>query len=167
MLDDLVLAYEPDWAALISKTPRGGLLNVDMPFGGIVAACRSRRSQSYLATPYSREVVGPDGRWDRGLSLIAQTRAARWMRHFAVEGVSAVSPIVLACEIIAADPEGFMGPLDDPAWSHWCQAIMNSSGAVIVPPIEGWDRSRGVWREVCWALSENVPVYLVQEGSVG
>ena len=160
-------ASEPDWEGLISRTPSGGLLNVDTPFGGVVAACRSQSAPSYLATPYSCEVRGDDGGWDRGLSVVAQTRAARWMCHFAAEAVTAVSPVVLACEIVSADFEGWLDPLDDGFWAQWCQSLLASSRAVIVPPIEGWARSRGVWREVCWALSVNVPVYLVKAGSVG
>jgi len=110
-------------------------------------------------------VLNDDLQWDAGLSMEAGLRAARWQRLFALEGVSVVSPIVQACAMLDADVERTIDPLDDAFWRHWCQPMLMASGAVVIPPISGWDVSRGVWREACWALQHNVPVYLVAEGS--
>ena len=150
---------EPDWGWLRATYPGGALLNVDASVSEVAA--RLRHAQAYLATPYSRQVVKEDGLWCRALSAQAELRAARWSRFFFIEGVTAVSPIVLSCAVCHADFEGHVDPLDDAAWSSWCQAMLAASGAVIVPPIDGWDQSRGVWRETCWALANNVPVFLV------
>lgn len=153
----------PDWGWLKDTYPDGVLLHVDFPFSTVVQ--RVKGQMGYLATPYSREVLNDDLQWDAGLSLQVETKTARWVRKFALEGVTVVSPVIMACSICHADPEGDVDPLDDAFWSRWCQPILAGCGAVIIPAMPGWDRSRGVWREACWALLHNVPVYLIAPGS--
>lgn len=163
-LDELITCQvEPDWPRLSAAYPGNVLLHVDCPLSDV--ASRVRGDLVYLATPYSRLVADGSGGWDRGLSLLLGTRAARWARALALEGVTAVSPIVMAVEICHADVEGLLDPLDDAFWSRWCQPLLSASAAVVVPPMVGWDQSAGVWREACWALRHNVPVYLIAEGA--
>ncbi|WP_052265140.1 DUF1937 family protein [Ruegeria sp. ANG-R] len=152
-----------DWAALIRAYPDDVLLHVDSPVSEVVRSARSR--MAYLATPYSKEVLNDDGRWDRALSLDVEMRTARWARLFARDGLTVVSPILQACAIVHADTEGDIDPMDDHFWSAWCMPLMSVSASFIIPPMEGWDRSWGVWREACWALWHNIPVYLIRPGS--
>lgn len=154
---------QPDWAWLKATFPNDVLLRVDCPFIEVVGRVSGR--MAYLATPYTRLVLDDDHCWNSGLSVDVEIRTARWIRHFAIEGATVVSPIVLACAVIHADMEGNIDPLDDRFWSRWCQPILQAAGSVIVPAIEGWDASLGVWREACWALQHNVPVFLVAAGS--
>ncbi|KEP69618.1 hypothetical protein DL1_03200 [Thioclava dalianensis] len=160
---DCRLPPEPDWPWLISTYPGDVLLHVERSFQDIADRICGRLA--YLATPYTREVLGADLHWDRGLSIAAEIRAARWARRFALAGATVVSPIILACAICHSDFEGDLSPLDEAFWARWCQPLLNACGAVVIPAIAGWDQSRGVWRDACWALQCNVPVYLVAEGS--
>lgn len=160
---DFRFPRDPDWAWLKATYPGGVLLQVDCRFMDVVRHLCGR--MAYLATPYTKSVLDEDLQWDRGRSFDIEARTARWSRAFAIEGVTVVSPIVLACAICHADVEGHLDPLDDAFWSRWCQPMLSASGAVVIPAMDGWDVSRGVWREACWALRHNVPVYLVAKGS--
>lgn len=115
----------------------------------------------YLATPYSKQVIGPGGVWDFGLSAEASVRAARWAAQVARHGATAVSPIVMAAEMCHS--ARLLDPLDEPFWGRWCAPLLAASGTVAVPAFAGWQRSRGIWREVCWALQHNLPVMFEAE----
>lgn len=153
----------PNYDWLSREHGRGALLHVDAGFDATIAACRGRLA--YLATPYTRNVIDRDGLFSPVLSMEMQTRAARWAWRFAIGGVTAMSPIVQACSMLAVDFEQHLDPLGDAFWSGWCQPMLMASGSVIVPAIYGWEKSTGIWREVCWAIDHNVPVWLVRLGS--
>ncbi len=154
---------EPDWPWLLATFPGNVLLHPDWSVVDIAQSVHGRIA--YLATPYTREVLNDDFQFDRALSLQVEIRTARWARTFALLGATTISPILQACAMCSADVEGHLDPLDDPFWAGFCQPLLTASAAVIVPPMPGWDRSRGVWREACDALRHNVPVYLVRPGS--
>lgn len=158
---DVTLSSGPDWPALHAAYPGNALFRPDCPLITVARSVRGR--MAYMATPYTLEVLDADQQWDRTRSFEIETRTARWARDLAMEGASVVSPILQACAICHADIEGHLDPLDDCFWARWCQPMMRAAGSVVVPPMTGWDRSRGVWREVCWALEHNVPVYLVAQ----
>ncbi|AUQ89377.1 MULTISPECIES: DUF1937 family protein [Phaeobacter] len=160
---DFQFPRSPDWEWLKATYPGDVLLHVDCPFLDVVRRIGGR--MAYLATPYTRQVLDSDLQWDSGLSLDLEVRTARWARAFAIEGVTVASPIVMACAMLNADVEAQLDPLDIAFWARWCQPILSASGSVVIPAMDGWDRSRGVWREACWGLQHNVPVYLVAEGS--
>lgn len=150
-----------DWAALqgAHDGPRG-LLRADMVFSDVVAACKG--GLAYLATPYSREVLR-NGRWSALLSDVKAWEAARWAAWFAVNGVTALSPIAQAVAMINANAgSDSLDPLDAKFWNAWCRPMLRNCDAVIVPPIDGWDRSQGVWMETAWALGRNRRVFLVR-----
>ncbi|MBB5515786.1 hypothetical protein FHS89_001806 [Rubricella aquisinus] len=136
-----------------------GVLHVEQSLSETAMQIGSRLA--YLATPYTRLVVDVRGQFDRYKSLDVELRTARWSRAFALQGVTVASPILTACSICHADTENAIDPLDDPFWARWCQPMLEACGAIVVPPMEGWAASRGVWREVSWALQHDVPVYLV------
>ncbi|OOY31601.1 DUF1937 family protein [Thioclava sp. F36-6] len=151
----------PDWSALQGLFDGSKLLRpgVSVPE---VAGLGSGRSV-YLATPYRREVTNADGRFDRWLGRQAASAAALWSWRLAQEGASAVSPVILSTAICEVGIDLGQGPdpLDDNFWSAWCLPLMRDAAVFAVPPISGWDRSIGVWREACWALERNVPVCLI------
>jgi hypothetical protein len=166
MIRGLSPIQAPNWGKLFSIAPEtGAILTGPCDLAVVVRHARSRCV--YLATPYSREVINDDLCWDVGLSMAVETRTARWARRMAIEGVTAVSPILQACAMCHADMEGHLDPLDDAFWSAWCQPLLRACGAVVVPPMPGWKASRGVWREVIWAIENNVPVYLLRDDSEG
>ena len=160
---DVMFPRDPDWDWLKAAFPSGVLLHVDCPFFEVVRRAAGR--MTYLATPYTRLVHDDGMQWDAAHSADVEVRTARWARAFAIEGVSVASPILIGCAMLNADVERQLDPLDDVFWSRWCQPMLAASGSVIIPAMEGWDMSRGIWREAGWALRNNMPVYLVAEGS--
>lgn len=149
---DLAAAYQP-----------AGLLSVNTPFIDALARCRGK--MVYLATPYSREVLNYDGRWCPVRSDAMAFEAAKWAAHCAVNGVAVVSPVVQAVAMVNADIADAIDPLDEKFWTVWCAPLLHACGAVIVPPIAGWDRSRGVFHECSAALRRNIAVHLIRPGS--
>lgn len=154
-----MIAPEPGWGALLATELRAGagsLLNTGMGPEEIAARCRG--GLHYLATPYSREVVGAEG-WCRVRSIEMALRAAEAGARLARHGVTAIAPVVQAAEMVhVARPP--LDPLDDGFWAAWCAPLLAVSSSVIVPELPGWDRSRGIWREVAWALGRNMPVHV-------
>lgn len=129
-----------------------------------MVAVRGRNALNYLATPYSKRAVDEAGRWCERGSRAAWIEAEVWAAAFAERGVSAVSPIAQACGLIHIG-QGRVDPLDHRFWTGWCAPLLAASGAVIVPPIEGWAESLGVWQEVREMLYRMRPVYLIEEGA--
>lgn len=157
---NVAIGTRPDWSALLSGPyASGGLLFTD-----VAPALIARRAGGlvYLATPYSLEVVDMRGRWQFARSVEMALRAASVSADLALLRVTAVSPIVLAAEMCHAT-EGRPQPLDplnEKFWARWCAPLLRVASAVVVPDLPGWRTSRGIWREVMWALERNVPVYL-------
>ena len=153
----------PDWIWLNANFPAGAGLRMGASMADVIRFCRGHLV--YLATPYSMLVTDDDGKWDAIASLTVEIRTARWVRRLALDGITAISPILMACEICHADAEGDPDPLDDAFWAAWCQPLLSRSGVVVIPPMAGWEASRGVWREACWALRNNQPVFVIEEGA--
>ena len=157
-------ARDPAWGALIAgEAGVPSLLHVGA--GPAAMAQRCRGILVYLATPYSREVLGPDGAWCPARSIELGLRAADRAARLARVGVTAVSPIAQAADMVhVARPP--IDPLDDAFWEAWCRPLLAGCGAVAVPDMPGWDRSRGIWHEVTWALERNMPVFVEASVSV-
>ena len=157
----------PDWGSPhIVRFGQSELLNLDASLADVVSHARGRLC--YLATPYSKIALCDRGAWHQGASLEAAAHAARWAKALAVEGVTAVSPIVQAVEMIHGDLADMIDPLDAVFWEGWCRPLLMACDVVIVPPIPGWAESQGIWREVWAALySHRYPsprVFLIGEG---
>jgi len=160
---------EPEWGAALAAAARGAdpLLRV-VSGPAAVAAAFGGRQPVYVATPYSREVVGPDGRWDHHLSVVAMLRAAAAADDLLACGVTALSPIVQAAAMVHGAMRGAAGgvsvhrhdPLDGALWQRWCAPVLRVCGALVVPDLPGWDRSWGIWHEFNAALAANMPVFL-------
>lgn len=160
----LDLPEAPSWrCAGLERGRAAGLLVRAAAVDDVVR--RGRGRLVYLATPYSLIAVDDDGAWCPARSVEAGVRAAIWARALAVEGVCAVSPIVQAVEMIGSrGADDRLDPFDDGFWTAWCRPLLLASSVVVVPPIPGWDVSRGVWREAVAALATNRPVMLLSGG---
>lgn len=125
----------------------------------------------YLATPYSK-IAQRNGKWAYDLSLVASSQAAREMGRLARAGVTAVSPIVQSAEIVhieraLAATGQMLDPLNAEFWEDWCRPLLNVSCAVVVPDIDGWVQSEGVYREVMWTLRETQrPIFFYAEAEL-
>ncbi len=159
------------WASL-ARHDRGQRFEM-VGFDAAVRALVGDRSLVYLASPYTKVAVDGEGRWDMGRSVEALTKAAMWSARFAQASVTAISPIVLSAEMCALRvpslraedlPPIRLDPLDAKFWTDWCFPLLVACDAVVVPPIEGRDRSEGIWGEVVTALGSSKPVYWIGEG---
>lgn len=120
----------------------------------------------YLATPYTKEAVGLDGRWRYERSLIASARAAMELSRLARVGVTAVSPIVMSAEMVhceyAMTVAGLgepLDPLDGDFWENWCRPLLSVCDALVVPDLLGWQDSAGILAEVAGAIERNIRVF--------
>lgn len=166
------------WGPMMDAAQRGDLPG--LRFGctpEAVAAAFGGWQPVYLATPYSRECVDDLGAWDYGRSMHMVRVAARAANDLRAVGVSAFSPIVLSGAMVhdtgvyAASDTSWgvkfapsVDPLDDTAWSRWCQPFLNTCGAVVIPAIDGWQRSAGIWAELRYALDRQLPVFVYGGG---
>ena len=153
---------DKDWPGDLPPYAEKSFLYRNARLADVIAHCRGRLV--YLATPYSKIAVGDDGQWDVGLSIDAMIRAAHWARHLALEGITAVSPIVQSAEMVHArylDSSDPMDPLDADFWTAWCAPLLEASAAVVVPPIRGWCESLGIRHEVIEALTSGRPVFVL------
>jgi len=166
VMSDFDLPKTCDWGHMALGAYAGaGLLYRDAPLAAVVAQARGQ--MAYLATPYSKIAVGDDGVWDPGRSLEAAVGAARWGMLLAAEGVTAVSPIVQAVEMVHADRAQLLDPLDAVFWERWCRPLLDASDMVIVPPMSGWQHSDGIWAEICAALGRQCRVFLISNREWG
>ncbi|MEC7763365.1 MAG: DUF1937 family protein [Pseudomonadota bacterium] len=158
------------WGTL-ARHDRGQRFSM-VSFDAAVCELTGYRPLVYLASPYSKIAVNADGWWELGRSTEAGVRAAIWSARFAAAGVTAISPIMLSADMCALRVPSLregataprLDPLDAGFWTDWCFPLLISCDAVVVPPIEGRDRSAGVWGEVVTALSASKAVYWIGEG---
>lgn len=162
---DLSLPEKPDWSAsALDRYERSGLLQRDAELMDVVVHCRGRLV--YLATPFTDRVTDECGGFCLISALDYAQRGAKVSRCFAIEGVTAISPIVNAVDLVCADQlDEALDPLDRVFWARWCWPLLSAADVVVVPPIEGWQDSSGIWAEVSSALSQNKRVYLIGEGA--
>lgn len=156
-----ILPKHRDWAnPILDLLSEAGLFKYDLSFSQIVSECRGRFC--YLATPYSKRAICEDGEFSPSASLECAVRAARCARALAVEGVTAVSPIIQAAEMVQADfLDQTIDPLDAAFWENWCAPMLRAADVVIVPDLDGWAHSDGIWTEVRAALITNRRVFLM------
>ena len=139
------------------------LLHRDATLAEVITHARGRLC--YLATPYSRVALDEYGAWDPYASVDCAVPAAKWACLLALEGVTAVSPIIQAVEMVSYDyPAQQLDPLDGRFWEGWCRPLLAASDVIIIPPITGWAESEGIWHEACAALRSNRRVYLIRDG---
>ncbi|WP_323021200.1 DUF1937 family protein [Pararhodobacter sp.] len=119
--------------------------------------------QVYLATAYSKRVL-TGGQFSVGRSRIVADAAAAIQMNLARKGVTAVSPIVQAHQMLVAGigvPELLHEwALDAAFWTRWCAPMLDASTWVYVPDLPGWRESDGIRHEVTHALRRNKPVLI-------
>ncbi|MCG7520866.1 DUF1937 family protein [Ruegeria sp. Ofav3-42] len=165
-MSDLAMPCVRNWShPSLDNFAKAGLFHYSKSFSDVVTACRGRLC--YLATPYTKVAVDADGAWDASASLECAVLAARCARALALEGVTAVSPIIQAAEMINADIiSQALDPLDGGFWLRWCWPLLNSADAIIVPDFDGWAESDGIWAEVRAALTTNRRVFLLDQSEI-
>ncbi len=163
-MNEMQLPVRRDWRSpVLDHYIEAAMLVRDATVADVVSRCRSRLC--YLATPYTKIARHPDGGYCPTGSLEAAAKAARWARLLALEGITAVSPIVQSVEMVNANLiNGDLDPLDQVFWENWCRALLRASAVVVVPPIPGWDESDGIWTEVRLALEWQMQVLLIRPG---
>ena len=148
---------QPDWGVLFAPEVRGRWGD-KVHFGADPSTvAKWAVGPVYLATPYSKRVMR-NGKWAHDLSLYASAQAAREMSRLARVGVTAISPIVQAAEMVHSEvAEGVDGlprldPLAAAFWENWCRPMLDACSAIVVPDIEGWQASEGIRHEVFTVL---------------
>ncbi len=150
----------PGWAPLVARHR-----NLLLWFGAgpdMVAQRAPRGRPVYLATPYSKRVIGRDGQWDSHLSMKCALEAAEEAAFLMRQGVTALSPIVHAHLMVQSmiDLPWGIDPMDQAAWGDWCRPLLAGCGAVFVPDLPGWASSVGVLGEVSDALTCSRQVFI-------
>lgn len=157
------------WAGILCGAHPGQVFTGASPAS--VAARIGRGAMVYLATPYSKEVVGEDGGWSYELSLLRQAEASYEARRLGEAGITAISPIAQSaamCHLTARGPRWGLGPLDplDAGWwTEWCRPLLRLAPAVVVPDLPGWWRSAGILEEAEAKIAQGGLVFLYAEGS--
>lgn len=122
---------------------------------------------AWLASPITRRFnVEGDVHWYVLERLLRE--AALDCNALARAGVSAISPALLALEMIRARGEGWersvngaCGVLDRDFWMRWCMPLLRVCSLVVVSDRAGWSESDGIAAEVDWAMGRNVPVFFM------
>lgn len=149
----------PNWGVLLDAAARGDLPNLHTRATPELVARDLAGQVVYLATPYSlMTILG--GEWNYPRSCVMLDRAAGQAARLAALGVTALSPIVQSASMCHVSRS--LDPLDNVFWARWCAPLLAASAAVVVPAIQGWRSSLGVWAEVTVALGDGRPVYLYQ-----
>lgn len=161
MTPDPTFPAVPDWDWLVASFPEGSSLRMGAGLDRAALHCRGRLV--YLATPYSRLVTDANGNWRGDYSRYVATLTALEARRLADAGVTAISPISLACAMVHAGGAQGLDPLDQAFWTRWCRPLLNRCDVVVVPPLQGWRASDGVWHEVTEALRASKPVFVIAE----
>lgn len=124
----------------------------------------------YLATPYSRRAIGPDGLFDLMRAQDACADALRVLRILTLADVPAFAPIVqshavicdllasASCDAGAAQVAGFA--LDGAFWERLNRPHVMACRSLYVPDIAGWQDSVGIRAEVAAMLARNRPVLI-------
>ncbi|SER50455.1 protein of unknown function [Tranquillimonas rosea] len=148
------------WPSLRRAAPSH--MHSNMPLSRSTEAGRGRLV--YVATPFRRHVIDDAGRFSPALAIETAEKAHRWVRTLAVEGVTAISPIVLSVDLTAGSADD-LDPMDDGFWTAWFHPLLVRSQLVVIPPLPGWRESEGVWREAITALRHGIPVHCIGEGN--
>lgn len=153
---------EPNWKALHDSVwTDTGMLVFGATLPKIVT--RAKGKLIYLATPYSKLVVDAEGVWSEFKSDLNGSVAVGWQSELAGHGLTSISPIAASmaiCEMASADYD--LDQLDAEFWERWCFPLLARSEALVIPPIDGWDESVGVWREAVYFLKHCRPVFVMK-----
>ncbi|SPJ27645.1 DUF1937 family protein [Falsiruegeria mediterranea] len=155
------LPRAPDWPAL-ERAVKRGQISARLDASTAAAAHHLKGQLVYLSCPFARSNRDDLDQFDRLAVLDFEVRAARWVKLLAVLNVPAACPAAMRCQMLTADMENELRPLDGAFWAEFSRPFLFAAGAVVVPPMPGWRLSREVWADVCWALQSNVPVWQIR-----
>jgi hypothetical protein len=142
----------PDWDDLGVDFAGSGLLYFRLSVAELKQ--RARGQVSFLAVPYAELTTGR--------ALIAQ-QAAEWRAQLLPDLV-AVSPAVDAEALLETGRASVSAANNAAWWRGMTRMYLNASDAVIIPPIDGWDRSLELYQIAEAALAGNRPVYVIGRG---
>ena len=103
----------------------------------------------YLAAPYSHPE--PEVRAAR---VKEATRVAAFLM---TKGNTVFSPITHGHAVAEFFPAGLA--LDHEFWMRQCRPMLELADALLILPLEGWHRSRGVMAERAWAEELQLPEF--------
>lgn len=158
----------PGWAELVAADGDG-----DLMFGAterdVLGYVDRGHSIVYVATPYSKRAVTPAGVWDRWLGDVAAGCAVAACARLLHQGVTAVSPIALAHQMVVESMWGgrAIDPLDQGLWQAWCAPLLEACDAVFIPDLPGWADSVGVLHEAKVTLARQRPVLVAASAFPG
>jgi hypothetical protein len=135
----------------------------------VVDLCRGQLV--YMATPYSRRVIGADGCWSAQLNRELIEESAIVAGELVRLGQALHAPVLQAASICAAyanevaglsrrriGPD-FPSPLDQDFWESVNRPSLHKADAIVVPDLPLWHQSAGVLDEVHQALRTNRRVF--------
>lgn len=121
---------------------------------------------AYLASPLTGRIRDRDAFWQDWEDIIEECAAD--LDALAAVGVSAISPVLMALEMIGVRRGGVANMLHGPRgvlahdyWMRWSGVMLSRCDLVVVADRPGWQVSQGIAREVECALSRNVPVFFM------
>ncbi|PYE80831.1 DUF1937 family protein [Pseudoroseicyclus aestuarii] len=161
------LPPEPDWTQLCARYEGSGLLRRDVDVD--TAAKLALGCLGYLSVPcYTCTFAAPKTNFAARHELeTAAMAAAIWSRVFARHGARIVSPVVRLDGTWAANDLRDRSLLYPSPGQGRSAFLLRRCDLVVVPPIDGWRESVGVWRDACWALERNMRVLLIQPNEEG
>ena len=106
----------------------------------------------YLASPYTPHA-------DESIKARVDAACAK-AAAMMVEGEAVFSPIAHSHYVAQFLPEGVA--LDHAFWMHQDLAILRHAKKLVVMMLPGWDKSKGIEREVEAAYAADIPVEFVE-----
>jgi hypothetical protein len=104
----------------------------------------------YIASPYSN----PDSKiMDNNFKLVSS-----FASELCSKGYIAFSPITYGHVLVDYTEM----PTDWEFWENFCLSFLKLSSELWVYEIEGWDRSRGVAREIKYAIENNIKIKYIK-----
>ena len=100
----------------------------------------------YVSTPYTLYAGGTMAAWLEACDVAA---------HIIRQGRSIYAPIVMTHPIAI---HGGLDPLDHDLWLRVDEPMMRAADGLIVAKMDGWDKSRGVAREIEAFLEMGKPI---------
>ncbi|MBC7156226.1 MAG: DUF1937 family protein [Rhodobacteraceae bacterium] len=150
-----------EWIEATHAQEFPGLVHLDATMGAAAGTLAGRAA--YLATPYTAYARAADGGFDARGGERAARLSAMWLAEALEAGVAAHCPVI-ASHVAVVQGACVLDPLDGAAWESLNAPVLAACAGVVVPPIDRWRGSAGIWREVGATLRWQRPVFVIGEG---